>query len=329
MNKQLQNQRLEYTGDLHPVFQSVAHDFGFGELDSYEIVDIGYEDFNVVIQTGGQKYFVKIFSKERSADEIHRYAGVVEAALAAGVRHPKLHEHQGKPIYTEPTSGLKMAVMQFVEGKTFYQDGKRTPTDEELKQVLAQAVLIAKTPLRPVLLEDSWAIQNTGKWYEEIKDKLTETDRALIEQALEDFQHTNYEQLPHCLVHGDLIKSNLMIGTDNKIFVLDFSVANWYPRVQELAVIGANLMNDGGALVDFKTLVHKIVTIYQEQGGELTQEEIEALPAVTRLAYAAELVGSLKEEILNGNDTDENKYWLQMGRIGLQKSSGSLGFGST
>jgi len=320
VSDRLQDQRLEYTGDLHSVLQSVAHDFGFGELESYDIVDIGYEDFNVIIQTDGQKHFVKIFSKVRRADEIQRYVEVVKAVLTAGVRHPELHEYQGNPIYTESTSGLKMAVMQFVEGKTFYQDGKRTPLDEELKQVLAQAVLIAKTPLKPVLLEDSWAIQNTGKWYEEIKDKLADTDRTLIEQALEDFQHTNYEQLPHCLVHGDLIKSNLIVGADNKIFVLDFSVANWYPRVQELAVIGANLMNDGGALVDFETLVQKIISMYQEQGGELTQEEIDALPGVTRLAYAAELVGSLKEEILNGNETDENKYWLQMGRIGLQKS---------
>ena len=222
MSELLQNQRLEYTGNLQPVFQSVAHDFGFGELDSYNIVDIGYEDFNVVIQTGGQKHFVKIFSKERSADEVQRYAEVVEAALNAGVRHPVLHKYQDNPIYAEPTSGLKMAVMQFVEGKTFYQDGKRTPTDEELKQVLAQAVLIAKTPLKPALLEDSWALQNTGKWYEEIKDKVVEADRALIEQALEDFGQTNYEQLPHCLVHGDLIKSNLIVGADGKIYVRIF-----------------------------------------------------------------------------------------------------------
>jgi Ser/Thr protein kinase RdoA (MazF antagonist) len=98
---------------------------------------------------------------------------------------------------------------------------------------------------------------------------------------------------------------------------LDLSVANWYPRIQELAVIAANLLHedaDNGSLED----KCGIVADEYSQFDRLTAEERQHLPAYTRAGIAMEFMGAHQEKFVNGNDTEETDYWLRLGRKGLR-----------
>ncbi len=48
---------------------------------------------------------------------------------------------------------------------------------------------------------------------------------------------------PVMAITCDLTKGNVLRSADGEIFLLDFAVASQYPRIQEIAVIAANLMH--------------------------------------------------------------------------------------
>lgn len=311
--------RISYTGELGPVFERAAHAYRLGDFQSYEVVPVGYEDFNAALRTTEGKFFAKVFFSDRTDPEIDRWEAMMHAVIDGRVSHPHLYSAHGEFVYNDQKSDLSMAAMDFIEGETFF-DLKRTPTSEELVLILRQAVLVNDIDHKPDYLPDSWAIPNIKETYAPIKDKIQVEDSELIEKALAELDGVNINKLPHCFVHGDFTKSNILLGNDGEVYILDFSVSNWYPRIQELAVIVGNLLNSTEESESFYDVLKKVVRGYVEQGGKLTDREMDALPAYCRAAYASELIGGSRELIINRNDTEETSYWIELGRAGLRRA---------
>src|SRR3990167_7063243 len=124
--------------------------------------------------------------------------------------------------------------------------------------------------------------------------------------------------LPHCFVHGDFTKANVMKGRDGKIYVLDFSVANWYPRIQELAVIAANLMHEESDSQSLRERTARVIEIYDKL-NPLTEDEKKHLYAYALAGVAMEFMGGHQEKFIKGNATEETEYWLNLGRSGLRR----------
>lgn len=319
MTEQDPHLRLEYEGSMEPVFKGAARAFNIGKFKDYEVVPIGYEDFNAIVRTNEGTYFSKVFAGYRSADDVGRYKNIMQAVVQAGVSHPRFYEAENSLVYTDGDTGLSMVVMDFVSGKTFYEM-ERTPSQNELHQILSQTVAINKIPHRPPYLEDSWAIPNLKETYALVKDSVGDEDKKVIEKVVEDLERVDIAALPHSFVHGDIVKSNVLKGDDGKMYILDFSVANWCPRIQELAVIVGNLMNSVRGRRTFESIVKDVVYGYVMSGGELTTEEMDVTVAYSRAAYASEFVGAVREQVVNHNNTQENDYWLRLGRAGLHRA---------
>jgi len=109
-----------------------------------------------------------------------------------------------------------------------------------------------------------------------------------------------------------------MKGNDNKIHILDFSVSNWYPRIQELAVISANLLHEENGSLSFRDKI-KLVSDEYDKINPLTVDEKKHLYAYALAGVAMEFLGAYQEKFINGNDTEETEYWLNLGRNGLKK----------
>ena len=280
-------ERIAYEGELEPVFARVGEVYHLGGALGHEVVMTGYEDLNVVLNTESGKHFAKVFSADRTPDEVTRFGNIMSAVLGQGVQHPDIYQQNHQLIYTDQESRLSMVVMKHVEGRTFYDTGQ-VPDDEELRQIMRQAVLINSVPIKPPFLYDSWAVQSLQDVFEPIKTRIPSEDAELIEGALTDFAGIDQARLPHCFVHGDLVKSNILKGDDSKIYILDFSVSNWYPRIQELAVIVGNLLNSEETTEPYLDTLKKAVKFYVSEGGELTEKEVKVLPAFARAASAAE-----------------------------------------
>lgn len=154
--------------------------------------------------------------------------------------------------------------------------------------------------------------------YEKVKTYVSPEDTALIQQVINRYKQIPVDTLPHCLVHGDFTKANVLKDGDGQIFILDFSVANWYPRIQELAVAAANLLNDPNnpePLTDTCETVLNHYTTY----GEITESERDHLYNFALAGLAMEFLGAHQEKYLNHNDLEETEFWLNLGRDGLMR----------
>ena len=98
--------------------------------------------------------------------------------------------------------------------------------------------------------------------------------------------------------------------------MLDFAVANRVPRVQELAVIAANLTH--GSPDPLPARIEDIAGLYSGIAPlPLSGPERDALRAFGLAAAAMELLGALAERQA-GNDSPETGYLISLGTAGLR-----------
>lgn len=312
--------RIDFSGDFDALIGRIATAYKLGGTLHHRVIEVGFEDFNVKISTDQGEFLAKIFSKNRTAEEIDRNVTNIEKAIAAGVNHPKLLLSNGQALYQDTESGLKMVVMQFIAGKSYY-DLSVIPNSHDLALIATEAVKINNIDYDPPHLFDSWAIPNMEWMFDKVKDHLTDEGRTLVEGAFEHYKQIPLDKLPRCYVHGDLIKTNLIKGDDGKIYVIDFSVANTYPRIQELAVMAANLLFDekSGSTRPLTERVEAVIDAYVNAGGELTELEKEHVFNYALPAAAMEYMGSVNERVV-GDTSDEIAYWEQLGLNGLREA---------
>ncbi|MGB3009591.1 MAG: phosphotransferase [Candidatus Saccharimonadales bacterium] len=306
--------RLAYEGDITPYIKQLCTYFDIGNFCNATVIEVGYEDCNVIVETDQAKFVAKLFSKNRTAEEIARYVTIMEKVIEAGVSHPALLKTTlGDAIFY--SGGLSCVLMPFVKGKTFYELD-RAPDEAELKEVIEQAKKINAIDYKPEYLFDSWAIPNIKIMLEKVRQFVAPDNLGLAEEAVKRYEAIPIDDLPHTFVHGDLTKANVMKTGDNKICVFDFSVANWYPRIQELAVITANLLYDKTNQCSLQELCEIVADEY----GSLTPQERQYLSAYALAGIAMEFLGAHQEKYINGIDNEENNYWMNLGREGLQKA---------
>lgn len=309
--------RINMQGSLEPTIRGLCREFGVGELTSFTIVEVGYEDCNVIVESRNGKFLTKIFSKLRTDADIERYVHIMSEVLKAGVNHPQLYKTKTGG-YLHSQDGVSLVLMDFIEGKTFLELNT-IPDSQERRAILEQATMINRISYQPPYLFDSWAIPNIRVMYGKVKQYIGAEDMRLVEKVIDEYLTLPVESLPHCFVHGDLTKANVLSGDDGRIYVLDFSVANWYPRIQELAIIIANLLHNNS---DKRPLVQICEEVAKEYSGlnGLNNVEMQCLPTYTAAGIAMEFLGSHQEKHINGNDTKETDYWMELGRSGLRRA---------
>ncbi len=319
MKPQKPTNRLNYRGDLGPVIKRICDIYPVGSLRSFYFIDIGYEDCNVVVETSEGKFLAKMFSHKRSSKDIQRYTTIMNEVVKAGVNHPKLVPSKDGRILSK-IQEISFVIMRYIDGKTFLELD-RAPDVNERRAVIQQAVIVNHIDYHPPYLFDSWAIPNVKKMLDRVGKFILPEDKALVNQAIDIYELVPVSTLYHCFVHGDFTKANILKGQDGQIYILDFSVANWYPRIQELAVTAANLMSDRAP---GHTLRHRCEIVASDYGAlePLTQVEVGSLYSFALVGVAMEFMGATQEKYINGNDTTETAYWLKLGRTSLKEALG-------
>jgi hypothetical protein len=140
-------------------------------------------------------------------------------------------------------------------------------------------------------------------------------DQALVFPLAAEFAALDISTLPHCFVHGDLITTNVLRDKAGGLWIVDFAVSNFYPRIQELAVLACNLCFDENDPVKSQGNLEILLKSYQEDVA-LKERELRGLPIYVRLAHAMHLLEANYEQAVRGNNTEENVYFLRQGRAG-------------
>jgi Ser/Thr protein kinase RdoA (MazF antagonist) len=300
---------------LPELVEHVAREYRLGAVADWSVLATGYEDCNIDLRTDRARVVVKVFAADRPAGVADRTARLIEDVTAAGVRHPRLHaDAAGRPVHDYDRH--RLLVMDFAPGHTFYDLG-RPPDRAELARVVEQAARIHATIARPEPVFDSWAIANLVPLAGQVGDLLDGEQRDLVDQAIAELARVDFPSLPTRLIHADLTGGNVLLGPDGEITVLDFALANRWPRLQELAVIAASLLH--GSPEPLPARMETVVRMYTAVAGEpLTPAEEDALPAVGRAAAAMELLGGLNQW-RQGNRGPETDSLIQIGTNGLRE----------
>lgn len=311
-------QRIGFSGNLIEISKMVCVDFSLGEVTGCKPILIGYEDFNLYLETSRGKFFVKIFANNKMLDECKRNVDIMVEALKAGVSLPKLYPSGQGYLHIKELNGivLQLCVMDFIDGKDYFSS-KELVTKEDIKDIVRQAALINTLPIIPLSVYDHWAITNFPEEFKKKKEYLDVDDLVLLEPLIKKFQSLNIEQLPHCFVHGDIIETNVIKDRQGKIWIVDFSVSNYYPRIQELAVLGCDILFNKN--VDETESNLKTALDEYQKTIKLSSQEIEALPTYIKLAHAMHVLCATYEKKANDNHSKENEYYLEMGRTGLRQ----------
>lgn len=284
-----------------------------GKYKTHKIVPVGYEDFNLILTTDKDRFFVKIFAKFRKLKDCQRYIDVVQRVLNAGVQHPQLYESSQGALYK--TDGLRLCVAEYVDGKSFYAL-RAKPTLKEAQVLIQQAARINSLKIKPSKIYDCWAISNFLQEYRTKKKYLSKSDAELVEPLVRPFAALDVQSLPRCLVHGDIISTNVMKDKQGKLYIIDFSVAHYYPRIQELAVLLCDLLFDTKSSTKSRELYDFALAEYQKY-IPLNPKERSALPLYVRVGHAMHILGASTAIAKSGN-FPENQYWLSLGRAGLE-----------
>lgn len=308
--------RLPFNSEIEPRLTQIINAFGFQQLKNNQMITSGFEDCNFIAETEKGKIIVKIYARSRTQEDIKRNILILEAVSQTDINHPHLYRTNLNKILFEDGS-VKAVVMDYIDGKSFH-NLNRQPTDEELKLVLREAVKISKLNIKPTFLYDSIAIVNLPDMFKRVKQFISKEDMKLLQPVISDFKSIPFDKLPKTFVHGDLISTNLILDSDGKIWVLDFSVANIYPKVQELAVITSSLLYESA--LPLKERIGRIINYYESEGSVLNEEEKEAIYPMALAAQAMELMGGYQYIFINKDNIEEAKHWQEVGRKGLMEA---------
>lgn len=312
-------QRINYRGKLEDIGVVVAEHYDLGALVSSRLVPTGYEDFNFVLETTKGKHFVKVFANFRTDKGCLRYVEIMVKAGEERVSTPKLLWVNGEYFYSVSVHDipLRLCVMEYIDGHTYYDLGVK-PNAQEVRSLVQQAARINSMNLKPEFEYDSWAVVNFLNEFHGKGEYLSPEDRKRIEPLVGEFKKIDFERLPYAFVHGDLIATNVMKDKDDRDWVIDFAVANFYPRIQELAVLASNMLLDekskGGSEANLELALEEYQTIVP-----LTRVELDTLSSYIKLAHGMHILLAGYKKMVEGNNSEENKYWLNQGRVGFSQ----------
>ncbi|MFA6269210.1 MAG: phosphotransferase [archaeon] len=308
--------RIGFKGTLSDIGIEICKEYSFGIYVSSELAKIGYEDFNFSLCTTKGKFFVKVFASFRSLADCKGYCGRIESALKQGVQTPKIIKSKKGLVNTVSVNGkkLRLVVMDFIEGKSLF-DSKSNLTESEVKSLAKQAARISLIKTKPRFVYDSWSIDNFAREFKKKRKFLPKRDLELIEPIVEEFCALKTNKLPRAFVHGDLIKTNIIKDEGGKLWLIDFSVSNYSPRINELAILCCNSFFVPTSKAKTKKNIVIALSEYQKIVS-LTKRELTALPVLIKVAYSIYVLMPLFAKH-KGNKTKENEYWLKQGRAGL------------
>lgn len=317
-------ERINLNTELCNISKEICNQYNLGEYISDTIIEIGYEDFNYILETSSGKYCVKVFNKERTDKECKQYVDRIKLATTLDINTPKIHNEKNKDclftIEFEDTK-YRLCVTEYIAGKSFYDLGIK-PNSEEMKEIIRQMVNIHKTMKKPNYIYDKWTITN---FKQELEDKAKYLDNKHLpkfEELKKELDKIDILKLPHCFIHGDIITSNVIKDENNKLWLIDFGVSNYLPRIIDLVVSACDLCLELEDIQKTASRIKMLIGEY-EKYSKLTDYEKQVFPIFFDIVNAIGIL-QISYLISNGKATKEDKIDYKEYEKGLEISNNEL-----
>jgi len=312
--------RINLKSELSDLSKVICEKYNLGQYISEKLILVGYEDFNFILTTSIGKFCVKIFNKDRTYEDVRKYIDRIELANSININTPKVYNCENGILCEIVLNNTKfrLCVFQYIDGKSFY-DLNEIPTQVEIKNIIEQMAHIHNAKLESDFIYDKWTITNFVNEYEQKGKYLDNKYNEIFKSLAHKIADVKFEKLPTSFVHGDIISSNVMKDKSNKLWIIDFAVSNYLPRIVDLAVTSCNLCLNPESIDKTISSTKMILEEYQKY-NKLTDYELECFPLFYDLANA---MGILQIGYLNslGETSEEDKFWLTESEKGLSFST--------
>ena len=178
---------------------------------------------------------------------------------------------------------------------------------------------IHNAKLESDFIYDKWTITNFIKEYEEKGKYLDSKYNNIFESLVKRLKNIKLDNLPTSFVHGDIISPNVMKDNKDRLWIIDFAVSNYLPRIVDLAVTSCDLCLNPNNKDKTIQSTKMILDEYQKY-NKLTDYELECFPLFYDLANA---MGILQISYLSslGETSEEDEFWLSESEKGLSFST--------
>ena len=305
--------RINGFRNIEGISKEICEEYKLGQYITFRVFEIGYEDFNYLLETSTGKYVVKILNTERDEISIKRLIKILSTVIENNINTPKLYKVGNEYVYKSKVdnSNLSYIVMEYI-GKNLYSLNRQV-TLLELKEIAKIASGINQINFEIYeTFYDEWTVSNLEAEYLKKKNSIEEIDKIQVERIVGMLKKVNLDCLRKCYIHGDIIKANLLLNENDKLFLIDFSAFNYLPRIIELAVIIlGECMTD-----DRSTTILRMNYFLNEYDNcfKLDKEEINVCHTICNALAAMFIIQSSYIKNNLQGDYKENEYWLETGR---------------
>lgn len=317
MDKNRFYERIYKIDDIDNFAKIVCDEYNLGDYKNIKIIEIGYEDFNAIITTSLEKYFLKIYRNERSDEEVKNVIERANISERENINSPKILKNSSGNILTVLKYNdftFRLSIMEYINGKNFFELGECASEDELIK-IADLASQFGNIDYKPIFVYDSWAISSFIEEFEKKKSYISEENLKLIQPIYDKFKNFDYELLPKSFTHGDIILTNVIKDEEGEFWIVDYSVSNYNVRLNEIVVASS----DFGIIDNEKEESEKRIKLMFERWAEkvnATEQERKAFEMLFRVENAIYILNP-SYEIAMGNDSKENQMYLELGKYGL------------
>ncbi len=313
------NKRIGLNTDLKNISEQICSQYNLGGFISNELITIGYEDYNYYLTTTKGKYCVKIFNNIRTRQDIVNYLQRIRVVANSQINAPKPLKINNDIVLEldYKKNHYDICVFEYIDGKNYFELNQKA-SKEIIKELAKQTAMINQLDIKPDFIYDSWAIINFEEEYKNKREYLSDKYKEEFDKLLTKFKCIDLDKLPKGFVHGDIISTNVMLDSTNKVWIIDFAVSNYLPRIIDLAVISCNMCLDNSSKENTYENIALLVSEYNKY-TPLSEYELSAFRTFYKLANAMHI---LQTQYITKTDGDsaENKYWLNEGIVGYSFS---------
>ena len=111
-------ERIKNIKDLKLLSEEISKAYGLGQVINYKHIEVGYEDFNMLIETEKGKFFAKLLNKSRPSEEKERLVKILEKSIENGVTVPKIYKADNKSIseIVVNDKSVDVILMDYIDG---------------------------------------------------------------------------------------------------------------------------------------------------------------------------------------------------------------------
>lgn len=296
--------------DLKKLSIEICYKYNIGTYEKHKLIkNVGIDDLSYVLYTDVSRYLVKIINHKKTIQDINQFIKKNAIIVKNKIQAPKIILNNGNYIYATEIDGLYIncSVIEYIEGEDLYTRKEKISKDD-IDKLIDIVIPMHKIQDELKIDYDEYCFMKIHEVYKKTKNKIPKELKKKVKEFLKEYDKIEFEKLPLCFVHGDLISSNIMKDKKEKLWLIDFYESGTGVRILDIVKILNSIIFLYYDKENSKKLEKYFINKYQEY-LKLTKYELEVLPILRKAdSYVGLMLG---EYDLLTEEKEETRFWLK------------------